>query len=446
MLPKCCANSVPSDLSLELPSSVQPESKKKDSTIQLKIRRDKFEGIRSSTYPLKSNYPEIDIKTRELQVVSELSNDGMKLSKHEIYVGYVNSLPEKWLSFSQGVRNANHTQTLDFADIYGMFVYEDNMISRRYPESKKDLITAPPTTSISIAFFSNNIVQEEVSDFKEMTQVNVLMALADDELAVGKNHASNGEWIDITIRKITESSSKNDVKENAFIPASMDYDHEMIPKSKDLVERHNLDNKLPNFNIGRILVLESQAVNESLGLIEAPTDPESSKESRSEPLTPSPLLKNLQVASPSSEVMPLTYQEHSRRERHGLGTLKHTKPETNNLQDHITSDHKVYVASLKNSENYKAQPYQYASPSKQILKAKRHIMEPIWYLDSGYSRSMTDVKSYLHKYMEKPGPKVVFGDTSSCITEGYGSINCGGMVFSKVAFVNGLKYDLIRIS
>ncbi|GJZ03300.1 retrovirus-related pol polyprotein from transposon TNT 1-94 [Tanacetum coccineum] len=55
----------------------------------------------------------------------------------------------------------------------------------------------------------------------------------------------------------------------------------------------------------------------------------------------------------------------------------------------------------------------------------RHVREPIWYMDSGYSRSNTGVKSYLHKYVEQPGPKVVFGDNSSCITEGYGSIKCG---------------------
>ncbi|GKC23956.1 hypothetical protein Tco_1026106, partial [Tanacetum coccineum] len=36
----------------------------------------------------------------------------------------------------------------------------------------------------------------------------------------------------------------------------------------------------------------------------------------------------------------------------------------------------------------------------------RHIREPIWYLDNGCSRSMTGVKSYLHKYVEQPGPKV----------------------------------------
>nr|GFA36981.1 retrovirus-related Pol polyprotein from transposon TNT 1-94 [Tanacetum cinerariifolium] len=45
-------------------------------------------------------------------------------------------------------------------------------------------------------------------------------------------------------------------------------------------------------------------------------------------------------------------------------------------QDHRTSDHNMYVASLKNSKNYKAQPYQYASPSKQILKAKAKPFPP----------------------------------------------------------------------
>ncbi|GJU45665.1 retrovirus-related pol polyprotein from transposon TNT 1-94 [Tanacetum coccineum] len=100
-------------------------------------------------------------------------------------------------------------------------------------------------------------------------------------------------------------------------------------------------------------------------------------------------------------------------------------------EDHRTSDHEMNIASLKRSENYKAQPYKCASPSKQILKARakpfppcynalytppltimslitskeRHIREPIWYLDSGCSRSMTGVKSYLHKYVEQPGPK-----------------------------------------
>nr|GEU28605.1 retrovirus-related Pol polyprotein from transposon TNT 1-94 [Tanacetum cinerariifolium] len=100
-------------------------------------------------------------------LLNELANDGVNLSKREINVGFMNSLPEKWLTFSQGPRNANHTQTLDLTDIYERFVYEDKLIQRRD--------------------------DEEVVDDDEVTLVKVLMALADDELTVGKNHARNGE-------------------------------------------------------------------------------------------------------------------------------------------------------------------------------------------------------------------------------------------------------------
>ncbi|GJX11654.1 hypothetical protein Tco_0201513 [Tanacetum coccineum] len=69
-------------------------------------------------------------------------------------------LLEKWLTFSHGLRNANHTQTLDLADIYGRFVYKDNLIQRRYSDSKKALITTPSSNAISTAFFSNNVIQD----------------------------------------------------------------------------------------------------------------------------------------------------------------------------------------------------------------------------------------------------------------------------------------------
>ncbi|GJS67526.1 hypothetical protein Tco_0682090 [Tanacetum coccineum] len=67
--------------------------------------------------------------------------------------------------------------------------------------------------------------EKEVSDDEEVTQVKVLMALADDELTVRKNHARNGEWIDITTRKslkptktsITPESSK-DSEAESLIP------------------------------------------------------------------------------------------------------------------------------------------------------------------------------------------------------------------------------------
>ncbi|GJS38345.1 retrovirus-related pol polyprotein from transposon TNT 1-94 [Tanacetum coccineum] len=48
-------------------------------------------------------------------------------------------------------------------------------------------------------------------------------------------------------------------------------------------------------------------------------------------------------------------------------------------EDHKTSNHDMYIALLKSSQNYKAQPYQYASLSKQILKSKAKPYPPCTY-------------------------------------------------------------------
>nr|GEZ59592.1 retrovirus-related Pol polyprotein from transposon TNT 1-94 [Tanacetum cinerariifolium] len=117
----------------------------------------------------------------------------------------------------------------------------------------------------------------------------------------------------------------------------------------------NPDSKLPNFNTGRILVPESQVVNESLNPTEASIASEISNDTEAEPITPLPPLNILQGASPSSKIL---YCMICKRE------------------DHWTSDHEMYIASLKRSENYKARPYQYASLSKRILKAKAKPFPP----------------------------------------------------------------------
>ncbi|GJX49947.1 retrovirus-related pol polyprotein from transposon TNT 1-94 [Tanacetum coccineum] len=113
------------------------------------------------------------------------------------------------------------------------------------------------------------------------------------------------------------------------------------------------------------------------------------------------------------------------------------------------------VEALKSTRAKSSNTNRSKTPTKRWVSKKNYqlnvfvqcdIRKPIWYLDSGCSRHMTGVKIYLHKYVEQPGPKVVFGDDSTCTTEGYGSIKCNGIVFTKVAFVNGLKYNLICIN
>ncbi|GJT55389.1 zinc finger, CCHC-type containing protein [Tanacetum coccineum] len=217
------------------------------------------------------------------------------------------SLPEKWLTFSQGLRNANHTQTLDLADVYGstpistaffsnnviqgfqensddevderssqkanentecykcgnkghfvrdcfskmsepsykspvnnyssvskgfqpnftlkLIQFSSNSNNQADPKFQKDykaeykkmkaklaLLEASPSSSQNPKTFQSKnkcLVaetfdwdEEEVSNEEEVTQVKVLMALANDELIVGKSHARNGKWVDITIRKV----------------------------------------------------------------------------------------------------------------------------------------------------------------------------------------------------------------------------------------------------
>ncbi|GJW89235.1 hypothetical protein Tco_0164575 [Tanacetum coccineum] len=129
-----------------------PSDTKENKTMDLKLKYQTFRAKPSKS--LLQAYP------RYKTLLIELTNDGVTLFKHKIKVGFVNSLPEKWLIFSQGQRDANHTQTLDLVDIYGRFIYEDNLISRGYPKTKKDMITIPSDSPISTSFFSNNIVKD----------------------------------------------------------------------------------------------------------------------------------------------------------------------------------------------------------------------------------------------------------------------------------------------
>ncbi|GJT30464.1 retrovirus-related pol polyprotein from transposon TNT 1-94 [Tanacetum coccineum] len=306
-------------------NAASPSDTKENRIMVMKLEYHTFRA--KSTESLSQTY------TRYKTLLNELANDGVNLSKHEINVGLVNSLPEKWLTFSQGLRNANHTQTLDLADIYGSTpistaFFSNNVIqdfqensddevdersgdeylrdldieyqerallanSKRFIKRRNNFLgqkankntecykcgnkghfardyfskTSEPSykslvnnySSVSKGFqpkFTTKLIQSSLNsnsqadpkfqkdykaeykkmkarlalleasplssqnpktfqpknkglvaetfdwDEEEVTQVKVLMALADDELTVRKNHARNGEWVDITIRKV----------------------------------------------------------------------------------------------------------------------------------------------------------------------------------------------------------------------------------------------------
>ena len=59
---------------------------------------------------------------------------------------------------------------------------------------------------------------------------------------------------------------------------------------------------------------------------------------------------------------------------------------------------------------------------------------------------MTGNKANLTNYVAKLGPKVIFGDSNCGQTKGYGKIKVGDVTFKEVAYVKGLKHNLISIS
>ncbi|GJZ12090.1 ribonuclease H-like domain-containing protein [Tanacetum coccineum] len=195
-----------------------------------------------NTFKFKEGEKLAQTFTRYKALMNDLVNDGIKLSKLEINIGFKNRLPKKWLSFCQSLRYTNHVKDSELASLCGKLKYEENLIDNIYETEKtKSLVFATP---LSTAFFSTSIVQdfqakynkikaklallssspsaskasmvknkgliaeayewdeEEVSsNDNEIVEVKVLMALAEANKAVSKEGARTGEWVKISIRK-----------------------------------------------------------------------------------------------------------------------------------------------------------------------------------------------------------------------------------------------------
>nr|GEU61893.1 hypothetical protein [Tanacetum cinerariifolium] len=277
--------------------------------------------------------------------------------------------------------------------------------------------------------------EEEVSsDDNEMVEVNVLMALAGKNDAVSKEGARNGKWVKISMRKrilgvdqLTEDLSYSGQKDLVFVKSLADDTKVTIPG----VERPWLSEAegfiLPNHDIGRILPAKSRknTTDPSVAVTDSSATDYDSVDESSVCNTPFPPLKKLDGAEPISgpktikSIMRIISLEREINPRNPQHTFK--RCEVCGSSTHTTTDH-YDIEWLKRDE---------------ALQAKK--AEALNQLELNH-QMLTDLRLPLK------GPKVVFGDDSTCTTKGYGSIKCNGIVFTKVAFVNGLKYNLISIS
>ncbi|GJV19279.1 hypothetical protein Tco_1368299 [Tanacetum coccineum] len=75
--------------------------------------------------------------TRYKVLMNELVNNGINFSKLEINIGFINSLPKKWLSFCQSLGNSNHVKESELASQFDKLKYEENLIDNN-PDGEED--------------------------------------------------------------------------------------------------------------------------------------------------------------------------------------------------------------------------------------------------------------------------------------------------------------------
>ncbi|KAI3718550.1 hypothetical protein L6452_19427 [Arctium lappa] len=67
-------------------------------------------------------------------------------------------------------------------------------------------------------------------------------------------------------------------------------------------------------------------------------------------------------------------------------------------------------------------------------------------IENGCSRHMTGQRDLLTEYKEEKGPSVTFGGNGKGFTRGFGVLSNGTTNFRRVAYVDGLKHNLLSIS
>nr|GEZ42389.1 retrovirus-related Pol polyprotein from transposon TNT 1-94 [Tanacetum cinerariifolium] len=314
------------------------------------------------------------------------------------------------------------------------------------------------------------------SEDEGVTRVKAFTAIAEDEPTVGKADDRSSQWVEITMKKkVVVKWTSNKVTLDQLLT-------EQVPSNivRDLRGRGKRKE-----TISPKEVLFSKA-DES----PSKTAPEITSDSKSEcdnqePLPHLPKLLGvvpIGILADIISIADLTYtlivsdKTKKKADSSTEQLLLTLMEEVNGLKEQIkpSPDNSTSVSQIRSSKSSKGKQKAWFGPCKHygfrnyLLEdcydkpecstcqstdhlTKEHpeqdyLNRSVWHLDSGSSRHMTRVKQYLHIYSKEPGPKVVFRDNSLGDTEGYGFVNYNGITFTRVAYVNGLKHNLISIS
>ncbi|GJS65390.1 retrovirus-related pol polyprotein from transposon TNT 1-94 [Tanacetum coccineum] len=219
------------------------------------------------------------------------------------------------------------------------------------------------------------------------TRIRAFMAIAKDEPSMGKADARSGQWVDITMKKVHKLLSMINGDDRKHV---LDYTNVDLMYVKD--QRKNMVNKY-NLLKQELSLHKSELSN----------------------------LKNTVSINCSlqNEVIRVDLENES-------------------LKDEIF-DLKKVIDKWKCSKVTLDQLFSEQIPSNIVKALGGNVGE----------KRTTPLRKFFSPrqiYTKESSPKVFFGDDSSGDTEGYGSVNCNGITFTRVSYVNGLKHNLISIS
>ncbi|GJS24296.1 hypothetical protein Tco_0452928 [Tanacetum coccineum] len=304
-------------------------------------------------------------------------------------------------------------------------------------KAKMALLNSSPSSSKSSMVKNKGLVveayewdEEDVSsDDNEMVEVKVLMALADDEnVVVGKESARN-------------------VCSTPLPPL------EKLVGAEPVSGPKTIKSILKSNSTFKAETLKGVTINEPTSALAKGNKNVSASKKNS---APAGKLKNVKtedeiplfndhqsddcVNYPTCEICG-NYDHETKVHNRIISLRRGIKPRN---PQQVTKNCKTYGSNVDTTTDHNN--IEWFRRGKALQAKKCDIRKPIWYLDNGCSRHMTGVKSYLHKYVEKSSPKVVFGDDSTCTTEGYGFIKCNGIFDEKRGIIFNSNKEVVMIA
>nr|GEV11831.1 retrovirus-related Pol polyprotein from transposon TNT 1-94 [Tanacetum cinerariifolium] len=268
------------------------------------------------------------------------------------------------------------------------------------------------------------------------TQIKAFMAIAEDEPSVGKADARSDKWVNITMKK-TCSKVTLDQLLSEQIPGNI---------VKALSGKGKRKENKPSKEV--LFTKANVSTSESAPMITSDSKNDSDIE---EPLPPLPKLTGVDPSSAFKSLISL-FDLTANMDDLTLNTASKEIKKSNKVSQ-------TYVIKKKTESKHPA--VQNLCPNKNALLSteqllltlmeevkgiKNQLLIPLDTSSSVSQAYSSNTRKQKVRYSKEPGPKVVFGDDSSGDTKGYGLVNCNGITFTRVAYVNGLKHNLISIS